>query len=220
MCSDDDWVSKCPSGCRLQGLIWQTGGAVETRLWTACQTLKTLEGAAEESMKATASVYSSQRRLVVGRYTSELKFAELADGLSGNLTSLRQRSTSLWRQLEELSGSVRTQLEDLYRTEVDADMKLRACHGSCRSALPFDVDHSSYQRLQTDLDKTLSRRNKAAVPPADVPRIKLLPEYETIPMVQTELLTQFEDIGQNQLTLVESVDVEALDAAELERPKL
>lgn len=107
-------------------------------------------------------------------------------------------------------------------------MKLRACHGSCRSALPFSVDHPSYQTLQTDLeqmDKTLNQRRNTATPPKDIPRVELQPvdvgpapssEYKTIPMVQKELLTQFEDIGQNQVVLLESEDVATLDPAELE----
>lgn len=111
-------------------------------------------------------------------------------------------------------------------------MKLRACHGSCRSALPFSIDHPSYQTLQThmdQMDKTVKQRRKAAIPPEDIPHIKLQPvdvdmapsaEYKTIPAVQRELLTQFEDIGQNQVVLEEllkeSADMEVLNLAELE----
>lgn len=111
-------------------------------------------------------------------------------------------------------------------------MKLRACYGSCLSVLPFSVDHPSHQTLQTDMehmDKTRNQRRKAATPPEDIPHIKLQPvdvgpapsaEYKTIPTVRRELLTQFEDIGQNQVVLEElleeSADVEALDPAELE----
>lgn len=97
-------------------------------------------------------------------------------------------------------------------------MKLRACHGSCRLVLPFSVDHPSYQALQLDMeamDKTLNQRRKAATPPEDIPHIKLQPvdvgpapsaEYKTIPTVQRELLTQFEDIGQIQVVLEELLE--------------
>uniref|UniRef100_A0A3Q1F3U9 Fibrinogen alpha chain n=1 Tax=Acanthochromis polyacanthus TaxID=80966 RepID=A0A3Q1F3U9_9TELE len=220
MCSDDDWISKCPSGCRLQGLIQQTGDTVDRKLWTVCRAAKTMEDATEKSMKAAASVYSSQRLLVVSRYMSELKFTKLAEDLSGNVTTLRKRSTQLSRQLEELSVDVRKQIEDLYRAEVDIDMKLRSCHGSCRSVPPFKVDHSSYETLRADMDETLGRRNKATRPPEDVPHIKLQPVdagvassagYKSIPTVERELLTPFKDIEQNRLTMEKG-----LNAAELE----
>ncbi len=79
------------------------------------------------------------------------------------------------------------------------------------------------------MDNTLNQRRQAATPPKDIPHIMLQPvevgpvpsaEYKTIPTVQRELLTQFEDIGQNQVVLEElleeSSDVEALDPADLE----
>ncbi|XP_044039857.1 uncharacterized protein LOC122870120 isoform X2 [Siniperca chuatsi] len=228
LCSDDDWVSKCPSGCRLQGLISQMESEVERKLRKVCKTAKMYEDAAEKSMTMTAHIYNNNRRDIVNRYTSELKFVEHAEGLARNLTSLRKRSSGMSQQLEELRRIVQKQMEDLYRTEVDIDMKLRACHGSCRLALVFSVDHPSYQTLQTDMDqmdKTLTQRRKAATPPKDIPHIKLQhidvgpapsAEYKTIPMVQRELLTLFEDIGQNQIVLEESADAEALDPAELE----
>ena len=116
--------------------------------------------------------------------------------------------------------------------QVDVDMTLRACSGSCRSALPFSIDHQSHEALQTDMgqmDKTLTQRMKAGTPPQDIPHIKLQPvdsdlapssEYKTIPTVRRELLTQFGDIGQNEVVLeellAEAADAEALDPLELE----
>ncbi|XP_070849820.1 fibrinogen alpha chain [Chaetodon trifascialis] len=159
---------------------------------------------------------------------SELKIVEYAEGLTRNLTLLRKRSSSLSLHLDELRHNIQKQMEDLYRTEVDVDMKLRACYGSCRSVPPFSVDHPSYQTLHTDLDqmdKTVSWRKKIAVPPQDIPHIKLQPvnvgltpsaDYKTIPTVQRELLTQFEDIGQNLLVLEESADEDSLGPEELE----
>ncbi len=79
------------------------------------------------------------------------------------------------------------------------------------------------------MDKTLNRGRMAAAPPEDIPHIKLQPldigtalseEYKSIPAVQRQLLTQFEDLGQNQIVLEElleeSVAVEGFDPAELE----
>lgn len=111
-------------------------------------------------------------------------------------------------------------------------MKLRSCRGSCLSVPPYTIDHSSYQLLQTDIgqmDKTLMQRSKATMPQKDMPHITLQPidirpapslEYKTIPTVQKELLTQFEDIEQNQILLDElldsSEDVNLLDVVGLE----
>ncbi|XP_075948264.1 fibrinogen alpha chain [Anarhichas minor] len=212
-------VSKCPSGCRLQGLISQTESKVERRLRKVCKTAKMYEDAAE------THIYSHNRRVIVNRHMSELKLVEHSEGLARNLTSRRRRSSRLSLQLQELSASVQKQMEDMYRTEVDIDLKLRACYGSCRLVLPFSVDHLGYQTLRADVeqvDETLSRRRKAAPPPKDIPRMKLQPvdvgpapppEYRTIPAVRRELLTQFEDIGQNRVVVEELL--EDLHPAEL-----
>ncbi|XP_068569221.1 fibrinogen alpha chain [Cebidichthys violaceus] len=209
----------------LQGLISQTDSKVERKLRKACKAAKMYEDAAEKSMTAMTHIYSHNRRIIVNRYTSELRLVEHAEGLRSNLTSLRRRSSRLSLQLEELSTDVQRQMEDMYRTEVDIDMKLRACSGSCRLVLPLSVDHLSYQTLRADVDQvdeTLSRRRKAAPPPKDIPRMKLQPvdvgpapspEYRTIPTVRRELLTQFEDIGQNRVVVEELL--EALHPAEL-----
>ncbi|XP_069031600.1 fibrinogen alpha chain-like [Embiotoca jacksoni] len=69
LCSDDDWVSKCPSGCRLQGLISQTEGEVDRKLRKVCSTAKTYEDAAGKSMTAMTHIYNSNRRLIVYRYS-------------------------------------------------------------------------------------------------------------------------------------------------------
>ncbi|KAM7366630.1 hypothetical protein PAMP_016051 [Pampus punctatissimus] len=202
---------------------------VEKKLRNMCKAAKMYEDTAEKSMTEVTHIYNYNRRVLVYRYVSELEFAEYAEGLARNLTSLRKRSARLSQQLKKIHSNVQEQIEELYRTEVDIDMKLRACHGSCRSALLFSVNHPSYETLQAhmdQLDKTVNQRRKVATLSEVLPHIKLQPvdvglassaEYKTIPMVQKELLTQFEDIGQNRVVLEEllkeSADMEVLNLA-------
>lgn len=99
--------------------------------------------------------------------------------------------------------------------QVDIGMKLQACTGSCQSASPLKVDHESYQDSMELLDKGFASRSAAKAPSQQVPRLKLLAaelglvpsrEYKTIPVVQRELLTEFEDIEPNQIILEDSVE--------------
>ncbi|KAK5848095.1 hypothetical protein PBY51_005743 [Eleginops maclovinus] len=220
LCADDDWVSKCPSGCRLQGLISQMESKVERKLSKVCKTAKMHEEATEKSMAAMTRLYNYNRRVLVSSYVSELKLVEQSEGLARNLTSLSKRSSRLSLQLKGLNRDVQKQLVALYRTEVEVDMQLRACSGSCKSVVPFSLEHHSYITLQTDLkhtDKTPNLRRKVASLPKDIPHMKLQPvdegpvspEYKTIPTVQRDLLTQFEDIPQNRV-LMEEVETDEL----------
>ncbi|XP_076019059.1 uncharacterized protein LOC143010568 isoform X1 [Genypterus blacodes] len=219
LCSDDDWLSKCPSGCRLLGAISQVEDEVERKLTKVCQRLKTYKDAADTSMTALAGIYNANRRVIVNVYMSELKSVEQTEELAKNLILLRKRSARLSRQLKELQRKAQRQLEDLYRTEVDVDLNLGACWGSCRSVLPHSIDHLIFETLQTNMDqmgKSQMQRKKAAIaPPKDIPLLRLLPldvglptssKYKTIPVVQRELLTQFEDIGQNRVILEKLMD--------------
>lgn len=88
-------------------------------------------------------------------------------------------------------------------------MKLQACTGSCQSASPVKVNHESYQDSMDGLNEAFA----AKAPSQQVPRLKVLAaelglvpsaEYKTIPIVQRELLTGFEDIEPNQLILEDS----------------
>ncbi|XP_026225432.1 fibrinogen alpha chain [Anabas testudineus] len=202
---------------------------VEKKLWKVCKAVNKYEGAAEKSMMLTTNIYNSNRRVIANRHMQEMKFVEHADRLSRNLTSLQKRSSRLSQKIWELHINAQKQMEDLYRTEVDIDIKLRACLGSCQSAVAFTVNHPSYQSLQTDMDqinKTLNQIRKAAVPPKGLPHIKLQPAdvgpapyaaYKTIGTAQRELLVQVEDIRQNQLVLEELLeDAEVLNLAELD----
>ncbi|KAE8279500.1 Fibrinogen alpha chain Fibrinopeptide A Fibrinogen alpha chain Precursor [Larimichthys crocea] len=173
LCSDDDWVSKCPSGCRLKGLMSQMESEVERKVKKVCKKAMMYEDALEKSMMTMTDFYNKNRRDIVGRYMFELKFAENAERLTKNFTALQNRSSKLSRQFDELLRKAQKQMEDLYRTEVDIDMKLRACYGSCQSALPFSMDDPSYQTLQSDIDQMDKTLKRKAAPPEDLPHIKL-----------------------------------------------
>nr|XP_049617841.1 fibrinogen alpha chain [Syngnathus scovelli] len=178
-----------------------------------CKNAKTLENTFEEFTAKVVNVYRHHRKALVFQHVSELKFVQDAAELAKNLTLLRQRSWRLQQRMDELNERVQQQVEELWRAEVDVDMKLRACRGSCRVALPFSIDHDTYRTLQGDAAQFDHRRSKQASPPRDIPQIKLRPvlvgpppskEYKQIPIVRSELLTQFEDIGQNQLFVEKS----------------
>ncbi|XP_024144110.1 fibrinogen alpha chain [Oryzias melastigma] len=187
---------------------------VDRKLQTVCETAKTLEEAAEKSMARMTQVYNSHRRVIVSRYVSEQKFAARADVLAKKLTSLQEKSKVLDVKIKELRSKVKKQVEELYRTEVDVDMMLRACGGSCPSRTPFSVDHHSSLQSESMLE-VLHQRSRVSPPPTAVKKIKLQPlenslkpstDYKSIPTVRKEVLTQFEDVDLNRFSLEGKLD--------------
>ncbi|XP_034021067.1 fibrinogen alpha chain [Thalassophryne amazonica] len=185
-------------------------------MFQLCEMVKTNKDASEASMTLTAHIYNSNRQAIVKQYVAEMKFLEYSSALTRKVTSLRQRSTDLLHQFKEVVNRAQQQLMDLYRTEVDIEMKLRACHGSCRSVSPISINHVGYQTFQTHmdhLDKSLNETTKGTATPKNIPYVKVRHvgvnpspsgEYKTILTVQREFLTQFEDIRQNQFVLEET----------------
>nr|XP_024000882.1 fibrinogen alpha chain-like [Salvelinus alpinus] len=90
LCSDHQWESRCPSGCRLQGLMEQTERQTAGRLRDICERTQRYEDAATSSMVTTKHIYNSNRKAIVKTHMSELRYVEFAEGLAMNLTSLRK----------------------------------------------------------------------------------------------------------------------------------
>lgn len=61
-------ASRCPSGCRLQGHMWQVKSEADRKLRAVCKTAKMVETSAEKSLMALAHVYSSNRRAIVSSH--------------------------------------------------------------------------------------------------------------------------------------------------------
>ncbi|KAL0970679.1 hypothetical protein UPYG_G00245620 [Umbra pygmaea] len=212
LCTDDLWDFRCPSGCRLQAMLEETERRTADRLRNICKKKQWYEDAVTTSLVTTKRIYDTNRKSIVKTYVAELRFVDFAERLAQNLTLLRKRSAALSQKLKEQRRLIQKQMDDMYRQEVDVDIKLRACRGSCKRTFAFRIDHGSYQSMQhlmTLFDNTTSQ-NEMKSPIKDIPIIKLQPVdvgpppsigYKTIPIVQKELLTQFEDLEQNQVVL-------------------
>ncbi|XP_077598169.1 fibrinogen alpha chain [Stigmatopora nigra] len=216
-CSPGQQDKKCPSGCRLRAALSQTDGHAARKISNVCQAAGRSESALRETMSRVADVYRRHRRNLVIRHVSEQKSVRDGTLLARKLTALRQRSMRLQRRLDQLKERVCGQVEALWRAQVDVDMKLRACGGSCRTSSAPGVRHAAYRRLLAQVSETEvrgKRKKNTGRPPPDMPQIKVRSTrqepppseaYKSIPTVRKEFLTQFEDIPLN-LIFIENAD--------------
>ncbi|XP_072315505.1 fibrinogen alpha chain [Eucyclogobius newberryi] len=221
MCSDHDWVSRCPSGCRIQGLILEHESKVENKLRNVCKTAKTYEDAAERSMSATARVYHRGREHIVNTAALQATFGEGAEDLTKNLTSLRKRSERLDLRMAELEERVQEQLQELLRAEVEVDVRLRSCLGSCRSGSSFAVSLEDHAALRSQTEQMHRRQRKSdTAKPKRIPQIRATPVdfgpepspvYKTIRTVLDEGLNLFEDLRPKRLELDDTYDSSELE---------
>ncbi|XP_056626982.1 fibrinogen alpha chain [Triplophysa dalaica] len=157
-------------------------------------------------MQESVRFYGSQREAVIQTYMQELRYAEFAQGLHRNLTFLHKRSAELAKELQKHHHLLSRQIIEMHRLEVDIDIKIRACKGSCKQTFDHTVDKEGFEGMESKMAEfsITSKRQKSFIEfrlkSVDQPSVSHT--YRKIP-VGTELLTMFEDIVQHQVVLEE-----------------
>ncbi|KAA0722542.1 Fibrinogen alpha chain [Triplophysa tibetana] len=210
MCTDDDWESKCPSGCRVQGLIDKADHDLVKKIEKIRRLLdegKQLYRSADQDSKTTYSYLRERLTLDAG---NDNRYATLAEKLRQRIFDLKIKIDNQLRLLHDLKTRVKEQAVAMQRLEVDIDIKLRACKGSCSSYDTFTVDKESYVQL----DKQMSNLNALHI--QSVETVSSLSVMKSRPLkdvvlpniyksaadpTKTEQKLLFGDVGQIQLSL-------------------
>ncbi|KAA8592030.1 hypothetical protein FQN60_017404 [Etheostoma spectabile] len=115
-CSDDDWGAKCPSGCRILGLINKFDHGAMKRI---------------EKIRGLLDLNKAKHR-------------SADQTLRQRITDMKIKIDRQLRILGALKDRVKDQVVDMQRLEVDIDIKLRSCKGSCQSYTVHQLDRESY----------------------------------------------------------------------------
>ncbi|XP_030631846.1 fibrinogen alpha chain [Chanos chanos] len=151
-CIDDQWGKKCPSGCRIQGLLDKADHELQSRIEKLRHILGQGQGdyrTANQQSKQTYSYLREQLNLGAGQDSSYLS---VADQLRQRITEMKIKIDRQLKLLDALKNEVKKQVIAMQRLEVDIDIKLRSCKGSCSSYQAFSVDKDSFAALDKQLD--------------------------------------------------------------------
>ncbi|XP_017572910.1 fibrinogen alpha chain [Pygocentrus nattereri] len=210
MCTDEEEENKCPSGCRLQGLIDKEEDNIYARLSKICEKIHQCKSTTLSTMLKSAQFYEAQRKIIITTYMEELRYTEVAERLYRNLTLLWKKSSKLSSDLWTYHSQISAQITEMRRLEVDIDMKLRACKGSCKQTFDHTIDHKAFKAMEDSMSrfdllsmsqKTFTMDKKVKLQSVVRPPVSLA--YRKIPLVRAKLLTKFEDIEQNQVVMDE-----------------
>ncbi|XP_036407148.1 fibrinogen alpha chain isoform X2 [Megalops cyprinoides] len=158
----------------------------------------------------TAQIYKANRKTIVRNYVDETKYLELMEELQNKLTSLKMRTVTLSEKLKSQHSKIKQQMADIYKTEVDIEIKIRSCQGSCKKAVAYWSDRESYESLEKELGEfdRISQQTEQLAEDIGTIRTKPLTEdppifrsYKRLPFVEQEPLTHFEDIEQYQIEI-------------------
>ncbi|CAH2301208.1 fibrinogen alpha chain [Pelobates cultripes] len=151
ICADEDWGPKCPSGCRVAGLATQSDKEFGKRLDIIRQKFKDGEINYKSIDVRTKETYDSIKDNLFQAQQSDGKYNEVSENLRNKIEFLKKKVVNQVERIKALQRSVRDQVVEMKRLEVDIDIKLRSCKGSCAKSVEYHVDYDSYDNIQKQL---------------------------------------------------------------------
>uniref|UniRef100_A0A8C5Q4N3 Fibrinogen alpha chain n=1 Tax=Leptobrachium leishanense TaxID=445787 RepID=A0A8C5Q4N3_9ANUR len=209
ICADEDWGPKCPSGCRIAGLATQADKDYSKRIDTIRQKLKDSEVNYKSVDVKTKETYEYVKNNLVEAQQSDGKYNQKSQTLRNKIEFLVTKVSNQVERILALQRSIRDQVVDIKRLEVDIDIKLRSCKGSCAKSVDYNVDNDSYENIQKLL---LQAESSVLKPNTNVPRVLKMrptkdssvdPRYKTEAQLsnQEKELKIFTDIEQYSFIL-------------------
>ncbi|XP_069834819.1 fibrinogen alpha chain-like [Dendropsophus ebraccatus] len=206
VCADDDWGPKCPSGCRIQGLSDKTDKEFNTRIDAIKKKLKDSETSYESIDIRTKETYKQLKDNLVAAQQTDGSYNQVSDNLRQKIDILKVKVSRQIERIQMLQKNIREQVVEMKRLEVDIDIKLRACKGSCAKGVDFNVDVTSYENIQKQLLQAESTDLRPNINPLPILKMKPMKDstvdsrYKTLAQ-EKEKYPMFSDINQYSFVL-------------------
>ncbi|XP_034021068.1 fibrinogen alpha chain [Thalassophryne amazonica] len=152
-CTDDDWGYKCPSGCRVHGLLEKYDHKLLKKIQEIRHLLEQNQAKNQNTNKVTKDTYDYLKEKLILDSGTDQRYHNLAQTLRQRITEIKIQIDRQLRILAALKNRVKDQVVDMQRLEVDIDIKLRACKGSCKVYSEFQVDMESYVVLDKQVNQ-------------------------------------------------------------------
>lgn len=180
-CSDEDWNQKCPSGCRMKGLIDEVNLDFTNRINKLKNALSNYQKNNKDSSSVTRNIMEILRGDFASGNHNDNTYNQVSEDLRSRIEVLRRKVIEQAQHIQLLQNNVRAQLVDMKRLEVDIDIKIRSCQGSCSRAVARQIDLQDYEDQQKQLEQVIA---KDLLPPRDkqyLPVLKMSPAVDLVP---------------------------------------
>ncbi|XP_032541569.1 fibrinogen alpha chain [Chiroxiphia lanceolata] len=209
ICADDDWGTKCPSGCRMQGLIDEMDQDYSRRI----DKIKRLLADNQNNYKKSNQIIVETVNVLKPNLDSANQVDETYGLVSGELrrriVTLKQRVVTQVNRIKALQSSIQEQVVEMKRLEVDIDIKIRACKGTCARSFDYQVDKESYDNIQKQLAQANSINLNPELQTTTLSTLKMRPlkdsnvpdHFKHKPLPEMQALNIINDIKQMQVVL-------------------
>ncbi|XP_009554671.2 fibrinogen alpha chain [Cuculus canorus] len=156
ICADDDWGTKCPSGCRMQGLIDETDQDYNHRIDKIKKLLAENQNNYKKSNRIIVETINVLKPNLDSAQQTDETYGHVSAELRRRIVTLKQRVLTQVNRIKALQSSIQEQVVEMKRLEVDIDIKIRACKGTCARSFDYQVDKESYDNIQKQLTQANS----------------------------------------------------------------
>ncbi|XP_046946375.1 fibrinogen alpha chain [Lynx rufus] len=200
-CSDEDWNYKCPSGCRMKGLIDEVNQDFTNRINKLQNSLFDYQKNNKDSSLLTGNVMELVRGDFATGNNNDNTFSQVSEDLRSRIAILKRKVLEQVQHIQLLQKNVRDQLIDMKRLEVDIDIKIRSCQGSCSRALERRTDLKYYEDQQKQLEQVIA---KDLLPSRDTQYLPLLKMRTAPDMIPGEYKHQLQKAPAEWKALMET----------------
>ncbi|NXH41267.1 FIBA protein, partial [Dicaeum eximium] len=151
ICADDHWGTKCPSGCRMQGLIDEKDQEYSQRIDKIKKLLSDNQNNYKKSNEIIVETVNALKPNLDSAQALDETYGRLSGELRRRIVALKQRVVTQVNRIKALQSSIQEQVVEMKRLEVDIDIKIRACKGTCARSFDYKVDKESYDNIQKQL---------------------------------------------------------------------
>ncbi|XP_072192377.1 fibrinogen alpha chain [Excalfactoria chinensis] len=209
ICADDDWGLKCPSGCRMQGLIDDTDQDNSHRIDKIRQLLADSQNNYKTSNRVIVETINILKPGLEGAQQLDENYGLVSSELRRRIVTLKQRVATQVNRIKALHNSIQEQVVEMKRLEVDIDIKIRACKGSCARSFDYQVDKEGYDNIQKQLTQASSIDMHPDFQATTLSTLKMRPlkdsnvpeHFKLKPPPEMQALNAFNNIKQMQLVL-------------------
>ncbi|XP_009238668.3 fibrinogen alpha chain [Pongo abelii] len=180
-CSDEDWNYKCPSGCRMKGLIDEVNQDFTNRINKLKNSLFEYQKNNKDSNSLTTNIMEILRGDFSSANNRDNTYNRVSEDLRSRIEVLKRKVIEKVQHIQLLQKNVRAQLVDMKRLEVDIDIKIRSCRGSCSRALAREVDLKDYEDQQKQLEQVIAKDLLPSRDRQHLPLIKMKPVPDLVP---------------------------------------
>ncbi|GCC19445.1 hypothetical protein chiPu_0018386 [Chiloscyllium punctatum] len=148
ICTYGDWGSKCPSGCRMQGLIKTENQQNDNRIQELQRMLDMYSTAFRNTYITVTEAVNRIRQTLSSMGGLGDTYYQLVDYLNSRLTILQNKTKDQNLRLKRLKNNILEQFKVVLRLEVDIDIKTQSCKGSCATAVVYEVNKESNAQME------------------------------------------------------------------------